>query len=119
MKYKCCLCDKKFNAVEAVDGFDQGYKVGFLCPKCGGNIQDKILSSKVIYSNKKSSRFFNTLAAIAIGSLVLGQIYAASSSFRVVSFGLLVLALIYAHFKFPHDLYNKVLSTQAGPGKYG
>lgn len=39
LKYQCCYCSDKFLADEAIDGYGKGYKVGFLCPKCGKNVQ--------------------------------------------------------------------------------
>jgi hypothetical protein len=39
IKYQCCHCEQIFPADEAIDGFAQGYRVGFLCPRCGRNIQ--------------------------------------------------------------------------------
>ena len=39
LKYKCYYCKNTFLAKEAIDGYKKGYKVGFLCPKCGKNIQ--------------------------------------------------------------------------------
>ncbi len=39
LKYECCYCKTLFRAKDAIDGFDQGYRIGFLCPNCGKNIQ--------------------------------------------------------------------------------
>lgn len=39
-KYQCAVCDNKFKTIDAVDGFKQGYKVGFLCPFCKSNIME-------------------------------------------------------------------------------
>lgn len=39
-KYQCIACGKTFKTTEAVDGFKQGYTVGFLCPFCKSNIME-------------------------------------------------------------------------------
>lgn len=39
-KYQCNVCGKTFKTADAVDGFKQGYKVGFLCPYCKSNIME-------------------------------------------------------------------------------
>lgn len=38
--YECCICNSSFKIEDAVDGFKQGYTQGFLCLKCGGNIEE-------------------------------------------------------------------------------
>ena len=45
-KYECCYCNEHFPLEERIDGFDQGYPVGFLCPHCGSNIKDNLLVPK-------------------------------------------------------------------------
>lgn len=42
-KYECYYCHEQFPVEERVDGFDRGYRVGFLCPHCGSNIKDNLL----------------------------------------------------------------------------
>ncbi len=39
IKYECFYCKEVFRASAAIDGYDRGYRVGFLCPACGKNIQ--------------------------------------------------------------------------------
>ena len=46
MKYECYFCHHVFPVTEKVDGFEKGFAVGFLCPRCGENIEDNILLSK-------------------------------------------------------------------------
>lgn len=38
MRYLCCACNKQFPSTDAIDGFDQGYPRGFLCPHCRANL---------------------------------------------------------------------------------
>ncbi len=38
--YECAGCAKKFKTTDAVDGFSQGYKAGFLCPYCHVNLEE-------------------------------------------------------------------------------
>lgn len=40
MKYICCYCSKLFNVKEAIDGYDHGFKKGFICPYCNKNIDE-------------------------------------------------------------------------------
>jgi hypothetical protein len=45
-KFECCYCHQAFPVEERIDGFKQGYRVGFLCPHCGRNIKDNLLVPK-------------------------------------------------------------------------
>lgn len=38
MNYQCDYFKEEFPTIEAIDGYKEGYKVGFLCPKCGKSI---------------------------------------------------------------------------------
>ena len=46
MKYKCASCKELFSASEKIDGYKDGYKIGFLCPLCNANIKDTWSSNK-------------------------------------------------------------------------
>ena len=46
IRYECYFCHDVFPAQSRIDGFSQGYKVGFLCPHCGKNIKDNVLAAK-------------------------------------------------------------------------
>jgi DNA-directed RNA polymerase subunit RPC12/RpoP len=48
IKYECYYCKKIFPAEETIDGYDQGYKVGFLCPNCGKNIQAGLMAKQKV-----------------------------------------------------------------------
>ena len=48
MRYQCCACTGIFPGSEARDGAAQGYRDGVLCPKCGANIMDDLLSMQGI-----------------------------------------------------------------------
>ena len=43
IKYECHYCHNQFSTKERIDGFNQGYNEGFLCPKCGENIKDDLM----------------------------------------------------------------------------
>ena len=45
-KFECYYCHEIFPVEERIDGFKQGYRVGFLCPHCGRNIKDNLLVPK-------------------------------------------------------------------------
>ncbi len=38
--YQCAACQRYFLTKEAVDGFQEGYSRGFLCPHCGTNLEE-------------------------------------------------------------------------------
>ncbi|MCP5350808.1 MAG: hypothetical protein H7A10_07565 [Oceanospirillaceae bacterium] len=40
MKYMCAACSAVFPVAEAIDGYAQGYRQGFVCPNCGCNIDE-------------------------------------------------------------------------------
>jgi hypothetical protein len=46
IKYECYFCHSVFAAEDRVEGCEQGYRTGFLCPHCGRNVKDNILLSK-------------------------------------------------------------------------
>jgi hypothetical protein len=94
-KYQCTVCGKTFKTTDAVDGFKQGHKVGFLCPFCKSNIMET-----GDYSNSLSNLRFGLsyasamfLAFLAIRSDLNGFISSgeASTNFIVLA-ALMVLA---------------------------
>ena len=46
IKYECHYCKATFPASESIDAYDKGYKIGFLCPCCGKNIQAGMLANQ-------------------------------------------------------------------------
>ena len=42
-KFECFYCHEIFPVEERIDGFKEGYSIGFLCPHCGRNIKDNLL----------------------------------------------------------------------------
>lgn len=38
--YLCAKCRQTFAVTQAIDGYQQGYKTGFLCPHCNANLQE-------------------------------------------------------------------------------
>ena len=46
IRYECYFCHEIFPAESRIDGFSQGYKVGFLCPRCDKNIKDNVVAAK-------------------------------------------------------------------------
>ena len=115
MNYECCNCKGIFPVEDAIDGFEQGYKVGFLCPLCGCNLKDNPITAGYII---KSKWYF----AISAGYMFLGLlIFEFSESLDVIEYFVfvagLVLLLVYGYFKHP-DLFNQATTTtEMGPGK--
>ena len=122
-KYQCNVCGKTFKTADAVDGFKQGYKVGFLCPYCKSNIMET-----GDYSNSLSNLRFGLsyasamfLAFFAIRGDLNGSISSGEASTKLIVLAvLMVLAtacLFYinrtALFK-ETILYTKKVSPQKG-----
>ena len=62
IKYECCYCHNTFPAKQAIDGYQQGYKVGFLCPDCGENIQAGLEDGQKL----TGEQFFWTIVAFIL-----------------------------------------------------
>lgn len=61
IKYECCYCKSIFPAEDSIDGYNQGYRIGFLCPKCGKNIQAGLLAKQ-----KLSTAHYKALAIMFV-----------------------------------------------------
>ena len=48
LNYECYYCKNTFLATKAIDGYEKGYKAGFLCPECGKNIQAGLQANRKI-----------------------------------------------------------------------
>jgi hypothetical protein len=118
MKYECCACLGRFSAKDAIDGYAQGYRAGFLCPLCGTNLQDNFVDTHWIVREGKG--FVVALGILgAVGTLAVRMLdripwpyYAAYA----LVFGAVVL---YGYRKYPGLFWNPVISTRLGPGKDG
>ncbi len=68
---ECCYCHEPFFENEKVDGYDQGFTVGFLCPKCGKNI--KLDLDSISDSNLKchSLLLYAPLAFLLLGEYTM------------------------------------------------
>lgn len=85
-KYECAVCAKTFKTTDAVDGFEQGYKVGFLCPFCKSNIMET-----GSYSNSLSNLRFGLsyasvmlLAFLSIRNDLDGLIFSGEVSAKLI-----------------------------------
>lgn len=113
MNYQCCYCKEEFPATEIIDGYKEGYKIGFLCPKCGKNIQDTPMNEEWVFSSNASKSFF----AIFIGYFFLAWIFLEFSEPNTwvhysVALGGLVPFLVYGHIKYPKDMYSPTIGTK-------
>jgi len=113
MNYQCCYCKEEFPAIEAIDGYKEGYKIGFLCPKCGKNIQDTPMNEEWVFSSDSSKVFF----AIFIGYFFLVWLFLEFSEPKTwvhytVALAGLVPFLIYGHIKHPKDMYSPTIGTK-------
>lgn len=71
MKYRCCSCNAEFHLEDAVDGYDVGYKSGFLCPECGVNISSDRIADILAEEKLKGRRLFT----FTLGLYVLGHFF--------------------------------------------
>lgn len=116
MEYECCECKRDFPAEAAVDGFKEGYRVGFLCPLCGVNLQDNLVDTHWLL---REGRGFSA-GLIAYGALgVFAHRLAQDVPWGYWAIYLLVLsaAVIYGFKRYPALFVNGVRSTRLGPGK--
>lgn len=113
MKYQCCYCKEEFPASEAIDGYDQGYKKGFLCPKCGKNILDDPMDEEWIFSSNSAKLFFYILIGYSFLVFLFLEFMAPNTwvHFAIVIGGL-VPVLIYGHIKHPKDMYSPTIGTK-------
>lgn len=114
MKYECCACGQDFPTTSAVDGFAQGYRVGFLCPHCGANLQDNLIDTHRVIRKDKGA-----YALLGVAMLGMGVV-------KVMSLeGPIALAIMLAVFalvgivlwKYPSLREEPIGSTRLGPGK--
>lgn len=113
MNYLCCYCKHEFPAGGAVDGFKEGFKVGFLCPQCGKNIQDNPMKEQWVFSNKSSEKFYGFTVVYGFMTwITLESIKPNTWLHYSIAIGGLALILAYGHFKHPKDMYSPTLKTQ-------
>jgi hypothetical protein len=113
MNYQCYYCKEEFPPVEAIDGYKKGYKIGFLCPNCGKNIQDIPMDAEWIFSRNSSKLFF----AILTGYFYLAWMFLDFFELNTwvhyaVTLGGLVPFLVYGHIKHPKDMYSPRIGTK-------
>lgn len=68
VEYECCYCHEVFPADRRIDGFAQGFRVGFLCPCCGRNIRDSPIA--VVRMGACQSRWLNRLFWLSVPAFV-------------------------------------------------
>lgn len=112
MKYECCSCKSIFPAEAAVDGFREGYRVGFLCPHCGANLVEGVREVRQGRSFFVAVNFYVALGAFAI---MLGALSDRLAFGYVLAFiATCVFAYVYGYKKYPSE-YG-VIGTALGPG---
>ena len=115
MNYECCKCKGIFPVEDAIDGFDQGYKVGFLCPLCGCNIKDNPITAGYVI---KSKLFLGLVGLYTLSGLVAINFYENIGVFEYGAFGIgLIFFLTYGYFKHPDLFKDSTSTTELGPGK--
>lgn len=113
MEYLCYYCESVFPADTAIDGYKEGYKVGFLCPCCGENIQDHPLREEW-----HTDSTFNAYYSVFIGYILLVWFVLDFVLVEVewlyygfAGMGLIIL-VIYGLVKHPKEMVSPVLKTQ-------
>lgn len=113
MNYQCCYCKEEFPPDEAIDGYNEGYKIGFLCPKCGMNIQDIPMNEEWIFSNKSAQVFYSIfIGYISIAFITLDFIELTTWIHYTIALGGIVPFLIYGHIKHPKEMYSPTIGTK-------
>lgn len=113
MNYQCCYCKNEFPAIDAIDGYRDGYKIGFLCPNCGGNIQDNLMDEEWILADTSSKKFFVILIGYVFLALILLEFTAPNTWFHyAAAIGGIVPFVIYGHIKHPKDMYSPTIGTK-------
>ncbi len=116
MKYECCQCKKDFPVEAAIDGFKEGYRVGFLCPLCGANVQDNLTDTHRIY--REGRGYIAALAFfgfVGITALRIGD--DVSWPYIVAFVAALAVAIAYGYSRYPSAFTSPVFSTRPGSGK--
>lgn len=121
MKYRCYFCENLFPAIDAIDGYREGYRIGFLCPKCRGNLVE---SPETVYPEGAKYRVNATHILIAM----IGFHYSLSFAgvlrhqMKWFSFTIVVLVglamLIYGMKKYPKNFALFIMPTKPGPGRH-
>lgn len=119
MRYQCCDCQEIFDAKSAVDGFKQGYRVGFLCPICKKNIKDDPMQSRQVINTTSERIYFAVVTAYGMLSLLALQFLPPDGwiQYAWVGGGLLVLTL-YGLIRYPKLFTAPIATTVPGPGKH-
>lgn len=118
MRYECCVCKKVFPAEERIDGYAEGYRVGFLCPRCGANVQDNPFSGDSNFVFRKNGAAFRVLAVLGTFGLLrlLGHfswnLFGVDVSLAYIALGVGLAVIAYLAVKNPEDLWSPILSTQ-------
>jgi hypothetical protein len=113
MNYLCYYCNHEFPAEDAVDGFNEGFKTGFLCPQCGKNIQDNPNKKEWVFSSRSSEKFYGFVVVYCFTAwITLESITPNSWLHYLMAIGGLALILAYGYNIKPKDMYSPTLKTQ-------
>lgn len=116
MRYECCQCKKDFPSEAAIDGFKEGYRVGFLCPLCGANIQDNLIDTHPVY--REGGTYIAAITFFGfVGITALRIADDISWPYPVALFAALAVAIAYGYRRYPSSFKSPVCSTRPGPGK--
>lgn len=67
--YLCASCGQSFPTGDAVDGFAQGYRKGFLCPLCNANLEETGESDDILHLRFGLSYLVTMVLVIWLGQL--------------------------------------------------
>jgi hypothetical protein len=115
MKYECCICKVDFPCESAIDGYSQGYRVGFLCPHCGANLQDNLFDTHRMV--RKGQGMYVALLLAMLFTNILFKALRPEWLGTVLIFSPVLVLAGYAFWKYPSLREEAVMSTIPGPGK--
>lgn len=124
MKYHCCVCKEIFRPEEAVDGYAEGYREGFLCPRCGANIKEDPLESHELGSLARSWPFLVAICA-GLGALIVSDwrsftpVFGIPFGWSTLFFVLMIVLVVIVYRSNPEAFHDPICSTYPAKGRAG
>ncbi|MCB1890420.1 MAG: hypothetical protein KDH20_22630 [Rhodocyclaceae bacterium] len=121
MNYQCCACRHEFPYSNAVDGFRQGFREGFLCPACGAQLEAPLGNAKALPGKGGEVRMVLAAGLVITlwtakldASVTLGQL---TIPFWTLPAALCLAAALWFAITRPRELVEPTLETRLiGPG---
>ena len=116
MKYRCCNCNFSFAVSEAIDGYIEGFKIGFLCPHCRANINELFFEGKkrrLHFESKKHKQWCSLLSIFGVLTFLIAFSLSGGSWLTFVATVFVILAYIwFGYWKWGFTPYPNIIGTQ-------